>query len=103
MFPSNTDHSISLSDAAELTRKYRKTAGSNAVLATAFKKETVAQILEQKDCIGLRIYYGKKDNGDPTLILVGINSKDNDITDGILAEFGAQCPPWCPESNDLNS
>jgi hypothetical protein len=59
-------------------------------------------ILEQKDCVGLRIYNGlniktRKNN----LVLVGVDEKGEDITNGIILEELTICPPHCPKSSPL--
>ncbi len=102
-FDENMDHSISLADAAKLTKRYRDGAGSGAKIATAFGKTALQAILNQEKCVGIRMYYAKKENGDPTLVLTGLKANSDDIYDGKLAEYSADCPPECAPENDLNS
>lgn len=59
-------------------------------------------ILEQKDCVGLRIYNGyntvtQKNN----LVLVGVDEKGEDITNGVILENLNPCPVYCPKSSPL--
>lgn len=59
-------------------------------------------ILDQKNCVGLRIYNGydtktKKNN----LVLVGVDKKGEDITDGVILENLNPCPVYCPKSSPL--
>lgn len=59
-------------------------------------------ILDQKNCVGLRIYNGydtktKKNN----LVLVGVDEKGEDITDGVILENLNPCPVYCPKSSPL--
>ena len=35
--------------------------------------------------------------------MVGVLANEDDIADGQLAEFGADCPPNCGKNNELNS
>jgi hypothetical protein len=97
----NTNHSISLEDAAKMTARYRKAAG--APLAAAFGKAAMLKILDQDDCIGFRAYYAKNEKDELTLMLAGITENGDDLYEGELAEYGAACPPFCGASNPLNS
>jgi len=102
-FNEKTDHSISLADAAAMTKKFREGAGSGAIIATAFNKKALQGILNQEKCIGIRMYYAKSEKGEPALVLVGLTDDGDDIYDGELAEWGGNCPPNCSASNPLNS
>ncbi len=102
-FDANTDHSISLAEAAAMTKKFREGAGQGAIIAAAFNKKALQSILNQKECIGIRMYYAKEENGEPTLVLVGVKENGDDIYDGELAEWSGNCPPNCGASNPLNS
>lgn len=102
-FTGEEDHSISLEDAAELTARYRQTAGTGAILGGYFSKEAVKAIIEQDNCVGIRYYYGRAADGKPKLVMVGVLANEDDIADGQLAEFGADCPPNCGKNNELNS
>jgi hypothetical protein len=107
-FTGNEDHSISLLDAAELTKNYRD-AGINGVKAEFFGKTTLEGILDQQNCVGLRIYFGLKlgELGEPDklcLVITGAKANEDDIIDeDYLAEFGLPCPSRCGTSNVLNS
>ena len=48
-FNENTDHSISLKDAAAMTKKFREGAGQGAVIASAFNKKALQDILSQEN------------------------------------------------------
>ncbi len=60
----------------------------------------VKKILEQKDCIGVRIYNGYNDSEQKiSLVLVGVNSSEEDILEnGIIYDEMAICPPLCPKN-----
>jgi hypothetical protein len=49
----------------------------------------------------LRIYQGRAADGTPALVLVGVDAKGNDMTQGTVLEYSFPCPPFCPEPNDL--
>lgn len=101
VFTGNEDHSISLEEAAKLTKNYRESAGAGAFLGGYLSKSAVLEILNQGSCLGLRIYNATSDTGEPTFVLVGVNSNGDDLTDGGLAEFVSACPPYCPDASAL--
>lgn len=59
-------------------------------------------ILEQPDCIGVRIYngYSAKDNVK-NLVLVGVGRDGEDVTEGVILERLVICPRFCPKSSPL--
>lgn len=103
-FTGTEDHSISLTEAAELTSNYRATLTSaNEVIGEYFGKEALLSLLNQTDCVGARIYYGLDTNGNKKLVLVGVTAEENDLYQGELMERGEPCPPICSTTNPLNS
>ena len=95
-------HTISLLDAADLTAHYR-TNHPGAIKAFYYSKAAISAILAQEDCVGIRIYYGEDDEDNPKLVICGVLANEDDIDDGLLAEFGLPCPTQCGSSNALNS
>ena len=102
MFTGNEDHSISLNDAAALTENYRETSQGGS-LGGYFGGSALTSILQQENCVGIRIYYGRTENHEPRFVLVGVNSDGDDLYEGELAESSIDCPPNCSKSNPLNS
>ena len=100
--PSKNNQSISLNAASELTRNYRQREGTAAIKAGGFWKENVQKILDQPGCVGLRCYYASHDDGSPAIVLVGIDEKGNDLTDGPMTDDYFPCPPFCGAPNPLN-
>lgn len=96
------DHRIPLAAAAELARRYREGAGKDAVKAQAFHADQVMGLLTQPGCAGLRIYYGTNPDGSDAIVLVGLDAKDQELTGGVLLEFGFPCPPVCTDGSALN-
>lgn len=95
------DHSISLNDAVEMTKNYRESISSTPYLwAAYFGKQALKAILDQEECVGIRIYNAKSASNSLNYVLVGVNSSGEDLEDGELAEHGLGCPPYCaPDSN----
>lgn len=98
------NHKVTLSYAASLTKNFRLMTGatSSTILGEYFGKDALIATLNQENCVGLRIYYGKKDDSTPALVLVGVNRSGNDMTRDIVLEDGWPCPPICGPTNDLN-
>jgi hypothetical protein len=94
--PPKTNQVITLADARKLKANYKEQAPPNAVIGGLFWKEYVEQVLNQADCVALRYYYGLKDDKTPVIILVGVNSEGNDLTNGVMIEYELPCPPYCP-------
>src|SRR5437899_2780292 len=103
---------INQAEARKMTAFFRKE--KNNVLNPHFQgiipqaeKFDAAQfkaILEQPDCVAVRIYHGMADDHKIHTIIVGVDSQDNDLlTTDTIIENGTMCPPTCPTGNSLNS
>lgn len=97
------DHSISLSTASLWTKNYRAANPSGTVIAHCFGKDAIQAILNQTNCLGIRIYYALDTNGAKQLVIVGVDASANDLDKGLLAERSFPCPDMCGSSNSLNS
>jgi len=102
-FTGQENHSITLQEASEWTANYRETISSGDTIAHFFGKDAINSILAQSGCVGIRIYYALDQNGAKHLILVGADSSENDLYNGVLAEMSQPCPNHCSSSNPLNS
>lgn len=107
----NEDHSITLEEAAKLTRRFQNTPFAiigtitGPTIAEAFGRDAIEAILDQSGCTGIRIYYGLDLLPSPSikLVLVGVNSDGDDLYEGELVEKGDRCPGGCSSPNPLNS
>jgi hypothetical protein len=96
------DHSISLNDAADMTKRYRDSIiGSPYLYGGYFGKVAIQDILDQQGCVGIRIYNAKALTGALNYVVVGVNSSGDDLEDGKLAEHSSGCPPYCPAGSKL--
>lgn len=102
-FTGNENHGITLTEAAEMTKNYRDTINTGDTIAHAFGAQAIQAILDQTGCVGIRIYYGLDENGAQQLVLVGVDSSENDLYQGLLAERAKKCPQSCSVANPLNS
>ena len=97
------DHRVPLKAAAELARRYRQDGALRAGDSGAFNSKPVLELLAQPGCVGLRIYQGRGATGERALVLVGVDAKGDDMTEGVLLDTHLPCPPWCSDDNALNS
>jgi len=95
------NHRISLEEAAAHTKRHRD-AKIHEIKGGAFHKDQVMELLNQKGCVGLRIYHGRDTTGQPTFVLAGIDTAENDLHGGVLLEESFPCPPWCGAASPLN-
>ena len=65
--------------------------------AHAFGREKILEVLDQIDCVGLKIYHGMED-GKKTLVLVGVNDDGDDIVSGLKIDKAIACPIEGPSS-----
>ena len=94
---------VSLEEAAVWTAAYRKTIPTGSTIAHFIGENKLNLILEQKDCVGVRIYYGLDEDGNQNLVFVGADKDENDLVNGVIVEYVLSCPPFCSGLNDLNS
>ena len=99
-FDGNEGTMITLNEGARLTREYRNTNPGKA-LGSFYGKEKLLELLNQPECMGIRIYYGEE-NRDLQLVLVGADGNQDDILDLVL-DKGMAIPPYIGSSNVLNS
>jgi hypothetical protein len=103
VYSGKEDHSITLSDAGKLTAKFRNEMPPSSVYAQYIGKGAIQRTLDQKNCVGLRIYYGKHEDGSPTLVFVGVDKNGADLVDGPIDQKTYPCPPFCSPLNVLSS
>jgi hypothetical protein len=100
-FSGHEEHQIALPEATGLTKAFRLTTTSDAVLAQYFGKDALEKTLAQYGCVGLRMYYGKHKDGSPTIVIVGVDNKGEDMTSGLICQRARPCPPLCPTESEL--
>jgi hypothetical protein len=95
------NHQVPRTFAAELIRRHRDHA-PDAEMGGVFHGDQVRDLLAQPGCVTFRYYHGIDDDGKPTIILVGVDAEDRDLTDGPMLEMHFPCPPLCSQPNALN-
>ncbi len=108
--------SITLPEAISMTTDYR---GNNEKIldplfqhkdilpySETFNREVFDAVLAQPNCQGLRLYYSMDNKMKVHIIVVAVNSLNEDILsdgDSLIIEKGTRCPALCPPSSPLNS
>jgi hypothetical protein len=99
------DHDIDLQTASRWNKNFRDTIPTSAADQTTghfFGKDYIQSILDQTDCVGIRVYYALDDDGLREMIICGAKANEDDLYNGILAERAKKSPPG-GASNPLNS
>jgi hypothetical protein len=104
----NANHQINLGDAIRLIRNRTSNLKASS-LATPDKKGgffaryAFEKILAQPGVVGIRYYYAQNDDGTPTVVLVGVDAKGQDMLTGAIMERSLDCPPWCQSGSVLGN
>ena len=97
------EHEISLEDASALTGRYRAQMSGTQIKGGYFGKNAILDVVGQEGCVGIRYYYGLDPDDKHVLVIVGVDSDGNDLTEGMILEFSMPCPDYCSATNDLNT
>lgn len=78
-----------------------------------YDSEAFVTLLNQPDCVQVRIHYGMNENNVICAIFVGVDSNGNEITiknngnsgniegtEEYVIELSTKCPPNCPPENN---
>ena len=64
--------------------------------------DNIRLILDQTDCIGIRVYKGYNDvEKNIVLVMVGVDSNERDMTAGYIMNRMANCPTDCDNTSSL--
>lgn len=108
-----TPHAISLSEAIDLTTRFRANRTPNLALSETFDKNSILAMLSVPDSTQLRIYLGEKVTGEICSVLVAADAAGNDLLppissspdaggDVLILEDAIRCPQLCPPASPLN-
>jgi len=78
-----------------LDNAYLITAESNSLLNHYFAKD-VEKTLKQPGCAGVRMYYGKQNNGSNKLMIIGVDKSGKTMMSLVPTGGSGICPPYCP-------
>ncbi len=97
----NSGGPISLEEAQVYVRDFRKQFPEE-VKAFYMGSVNFNKLLDQKDCIGIRIYNGYDVNEKRmNVVLVGVDTAGSDMTDGIIMDRTLPCPSYCDNKSAL--
>ena len=97
----NSAEVITLEDAVKYTHSFQEK-NPDAIKSFFAGSDKLKLILEQKDCIGIRIYNGyNTEQNRLNLVLIGVDMSGEDMTSGVILEELTPCPNICPKSSDL--
>jgi hypothetical protein len=102
-FNGNEGDFITLREGSEMTKRYRDTIQPGEVIGVFMGKEKIKAILDQSECKGIRFYFAVNNKGENTLVLVGADSNQNDMVNGLIGDETTPCPQYCSQPNSLNS
>jgi len=94
-FIGNEDHLITLEEGETLIKNFQNKEPEDAVKAHFFGKDFLRQVLDQEGCVGIRVYYAREEDGTPTVVLLGANANEGDMTGGYIGNKSKPCPPHC--------
>ncbi|UYZ65089.1 hypothetical protein [Hymenobacter weizhouensis] len=121
--------SFDLAQASDWTRRFRAQSDHD-VKGHVFSRADLEAVLAQPGAEGIRFYYGRDEQNQPRLVMVGVDGTDNDILPaptvsaasmalvptlgfqslqddsqdpGGIVGPGKTCPPFCSSDNVLNS
>ena len=97
--PDRKSHRVALDEAAAQTKRFRDGQHKGGY----FHRQDLDDLLAQSGCVGVRYYYGRKTEGQETLVFVGVDKEGNDLIQGVVLEDTFWCPPFCGAANVLNS
>lgn len=99
--PDKRDHRITLAEASDLTKRFRKEHAKEDH-GGFFHREAFETLLQQPGCAGIRIYRGKAEKGSHHFVMVGVDEEGADmLKEGHVMERCQPCPPYCDATSAL--
>jgi hypothetical protein len=91
---------IDLEQAKTWIRNYHERT-QDPTRAVFYGRDILQRILDQKECVGIRFYHARNDEGVHQLVLVGVTAEGRDQTEQTIADTGKTCPPVCAVQSEL--
>jgi hypothetical protein len=92
----------SLAEASRLTRNFRESIHGTFTKGGFFGRNIFHKILSQPGCVGIHIYFARRDDGRLTFVLAGIDASGRHYAKWPFGDDTYLCPPFCSPSNVLN-
>jgi len=95
-------HEITLAEAATMTLAYQNaTQFQGLTVAVKFDRIAYDEILAQPGCVAVRSYFSLDTTNALTLVLVGVDVNNNDLTNGKIMDRAVKCPDYCVGNSPL--
>ena len=95
-------HIITLQEAETLTHAFQNSNQFQGLtVACKIDSDAYQQILNQPDCVDVRTYFALNSNNELTIVVVGVNSNGEDLTNGIILNRAQGCPFNCSNNSPL--
>lgn len=101
-FPGTEAQLISLAEASRLTRNFRDSIQGSITKGGFFGRKIFHRILSQPGCVGIHIYFARREDGRQTFVLAGIDAFGRHYAKWPFGDDTYLCPPLCAPSNVLN-
>lgn len=93
------NHIISIEKAIEITSNYQNSPNfNNQTIACKIENSSLLNLISQPNCESTRFYFALENNL-LTLVIVGVDNNNSDITTGVILDKTEKCPLNC----DINS
>ncbi|MGA7160860.1 MAG: hypothetical protein WBZ48_07650 [Bacteroidota bacterium] len=96
------NHVVTADQAVKFIQNFKQKPVAPTTKGGYFDRNIFDKILAQPGVVGIRYYYAAKDDGTPTVVLVGVDSTGSDMVQGVIGEWGSPCPPICGSQNQLS-
>ena len=99
----SNQHEITLAEAITMTHAYANAPQFQGLTRSVFfNQDAFTDILNQPGCIGIRLYFSLNEAGQLTLVMVGSDANNNDMTTGYIMNRASVCPPnYCTGNSPL--
>lgn len=92
---------IPLADAIQMTKVFRE-ANPHAIKAFYIGRDIMNELLNQENCVGMRIYNALDEDNQAQVVIVGVTTDNEDLYEGIRADKTKPCPSLCDINSPLN-
>ena len=99
-FDGTEGENISLEEAIAMTKAFRE-ANPRAIKAHYIGKNIMMELLEQRDCVGMRVYNGINEDGTAAIVIVGVTEDNKDLYLTTRADKAIPCPESCDIESPL--
>ena len=89
-------HEISVQDAQAMLDAFKNNNSfANQPRGIYFDKDTILELLNQPNAVGIDYYFGVNSSNKLCLIMIALDNQNNEIAAKIM-DFGRENPPYSP-------